>query len=62
MGALLSDHLMKYPGHSWVAGGLIPQQRHILQIQPTGLLLYFDLRTRPKMPFQGDALEGSDEF
>ena len=26
------------------------------------LLLYFDLRTRPKMPFQGDAPEGSDTF
>ena len=26
------------------------------------LLLYFDLLTRPKMPFQGDAPEGGDTF
>ena len=26
------------------------------------ILLYFDLLTRPKMPFQGDAPEGSDTF
>ena len=25
-------------------------------------VLYFDLLTRPKMPFQGDALEGGDTF
>ena len=25
-------------------------------------LLYFDLLTQPKMPFQGDALEGGDKF
>ena len=25
-------------------------------------MLYFDLLTRPKMPFQGDASEGSDTF
>ena len=26
------------------------------------VLLYFDLLTRPKMPFQGDAPEGGDTF
>ena len=25
-------------------------------------LLYFDLLTRPKMPFQGDAPEGGDTY
>ena len=25
-------------------------------------MLYFDLLTRPKMPFQGDAPEGGDTF
>ena len=25
-------------------------------------VLYFDFLTRPKMPFQGDALEGGDAF
>ena len=26
------------------------------------VVLYFDLLTRPKMPFQGDAPEGGDTF